>query len=79
METNFEIAMEQLGQAVFEMYGEKTPDELKTLLLCISNGYMLIEWPESQHYMDSEESIFCGGSEDKTGSSAYFVPIRNLL
>jgi len=79
MITNFHIAMEQLGQALFEMYGSDTPEELRNLLTSLGGSYILVRWPESQDYMDDENAIFCGGSEDKTGSSAYFVPIRKVL
>jgi hypothetical protein len=26
-----------------------------------------------------DEALFCGGSEDKTGSSAYFIPIKRII
>ena len=78
-QTTYEIAMECIGQALFEMFGENTPKEVKTLLQTLENGYVLTEFPKSQEYMDLDEAIFCGGSEEKTGSSAYFVPINRVI
>lgn len=47
------------------------------------SGYVLVTWPESQDFMEEDwfedEAIFCGGSEDITGSSAYFIPISKLI
>ena len=78
-QTNYEIAMENIGQALFEMFGENTPEEVKILLQTVENSYVLTEFPASQDYMDLDEAIFCGGSEEKTGSSAYFVPINKVI
>lgn len=48
----------------------------------INEGYFLVRFPEVQEYMEEEwfddEAIFCGGSEDKTGNSAYFIPINKI-
>lgn len=45
--------------------------------------YILIEWPESQDYMEEswfgEEAILAIGKEDITGSSAYFIPEDRLI
>ena len=82
-ETNFEIAMESIGQAVFEMFDKDTPTEVSTLLSNMEDSYVLVQWPESQEYMEEDwfddEALFCGGSEDKTGSSAYFRPIKRII
>lgn len=40
-----------------------------------NQSYILVTWPESQEFIGNKKAIFCGGSEEKTGSSAYFVPI----
>jgi hypothetical protein len=44
--------------------------------------YVLVRWPESQNFMEEEwfedEAILALGSEDMTGSSAYFIPIHRL-
>lgn len=46
-------------------------------------SYVLVQWPESQELMEEEwfdeEAIFCGGSEEKTGGSAYFVPLKRIF
>ena len=45
-------------------------------------SYNLIMWPESQNFMEEEwfedEAILALGSEDITGSSAYFIPTHRL-
>ena len=44
--------------------------------------YVLVRWPDSQDYMEydwfEEEAILALGSEDMTGSSAYFIPINRI-
>ena len=44
----------------------------------MKDNYTLVEWPESQLYMEEkwfqEEAILALGNEEKTGSSAYFIP-----
>lgn len=79
----FENAMECIGQAVFEMYENNTPEEVNTLLNNVSLAYMLVEWPESQNYMEEEwfnkEAVLALGSEDRTGSSAYFIPLKRII
>ena len=81
-QTNYELAIELIGQGMYEIVPEGNKD-VNALLNCIDEGYCLIQWPESQEYMEEEwfkeEAIFCGGSEDKTGSSAYFIPIKRLI
>lgn len=86
---NFENAIEVIGQAVFELLPveDSTNDEIiqaiNNLIDAASKGYVLIEWPESQEFMEEEwfeeEAILALGSEDKTGSSAYFVPIKRIV
>jgi len=82
-ETNFEIAMEAIGQAVFEIFDKNTPIEVSTLLSNMEDCYVLVQWPESQDLMEEEwfdeEAILALGLEDKTGSSAYFVPIKRII
>jgi hypothetical protein len=83
MNKSFENAMEAIGQAVFEMFDKNTPQPVSNLLSIVNEGYVLVQWPESQEYMEEEwfdeEAIFCGGSEDKTGGSAYFIPIKYVV
>ena len=78
-QSNFELGMESIGQALFEMFDINTPKPVKALLSNVKDSYILVEFPESQEFMDEESAIFCGGSEEKTGSSAYFVPIELYL
>ena len=68
---------------IFEMYENNTPEEVNTLLTNVSDAYVLVQWPESQEFMEEEwfeeESILALGSEDKTGSSAYFIPLKRVI
>ena len=88
-QTNFELAIEVIGQGVDELLLVEDPSNddsrkaVHSLLNLARDGYSLVEWPESQEYMEEEwfdeEAIFCGGSEEKTGSSAYFIPINRIV
>lgn len=88
-QTNFEVAVEVIGQAVFELLPieDSTHDEtrhvINSLIKCTENGYVLVEWPESQQFMEEEwfeeEAILALGNEEKTGSSAYFIPIKRVI
>lgn len=65
------------------------PDEAESvncvyrLLDAAAEGYVLIKWPKSQEFMEKEwfkkEAILALGSEDKTGGSAYFIPIKRIV
>lgn len=84
-QTNLEVAIEVIGQAINEYLpkGDSTKDETRNLvnkfLQTARNSHVLFQWPESQEIMEEEEAIFVGGSEDKTGSSAYLLPIERVL
>lgn len=58
-------------------------DRVYRLLDAAAEGYVLIRWPESQNYMEEEwfeeEAILALGSENKTGSAAYFIPIKRIV
>lgn len=49
----------------------------------MKDNYVLVSWPESQDFMECDwfrdEAILALGSEDRTGSSAYFIPIKRYL
>ena len=88
-QTNFELAVEVIGQAVFELLpvedsaNDKTRQSVHNLIDAASEGYVLVQWPESQEYMEEEwfeeGAILALGSEEKTGSSAYFIPIKRII
>lgn len=83
-QTNYESAVELINQGIESLQLEEQETEVVyDLLELVEEGYILIEWPESQEYMEQEwfdeEAILALGSEDKTGSSAYFIPIKRLL
>ncbi len=80
----YEEAIETIGQGVEEL--DMTDEErapLDTFLETVADSYILVAWPQSQEYLEEEwfeeEAIFCGGSEEKTGDSAYFIPIKRIL
>ena len=87
MSYNFELAVEVIGQAIAEdsvsESGQEARKAINSLINCAREGYVLVQWPESQEYMEEEwfdeEAILALGSEDKTGSSAYFIPIMRVL
>lgn len=49
----------------------------------MEENYVLVRWPESQEFMECDwfrdEAILALGSEDVTGSSAYFIPESRIL
>ena len=48
-----------------------------------SDTYILVQWPESQDYMNEpwfqEEAILALGCEEQVGSSAYFIPRNRII
>lgn len=60
----------------------KAVEEVNNFLDAAKESYILVQWPKSQRYMEEDwfdkEAIFCGGSEEKTGPSAYFIPIKRI-
>lgn len=49
----------------------------------MKSSYVLVNWPDSQEYMEEswfgDEAILALGSEEKTGSSAYFIPLQRYI
>lgn len=88
-QTNFELAKEVIGQAIFDLLPPEDPENdesreaVNSLINAVEEGYILVQWPESQDLMEEEwfdkEAILALGSEDKTGSSAFFVPIKRVV
>lgn len=82
MKNNFKDVMEIIGQAIFEL-PEEDVEIVNNFLEIVPESYVLVQWPESQELMEAEwfaeEAILALGSEDKTGSSAYFIPINRLI
>ena len=59
-------------------------DQAKQMLYdIIKESYTLIGWPKCQTYMEEpwfdNEAILALGSEEITGSSAYFIPTRYII
>lgn len=82
MTNNFDEVMEIIGQAIFELSKEDIKIVNK-FLDTVYESYILVQWPDSQELMEAEwfaeEAILALGSEDKTGNSAYFIPINRLI
>ena len=80
---NFNNAVEIISNSLYEMHGKNIPEEANKLMDAIDKGYVLVEWPESQQFMEEdwfdEEAILSLGAEDKTGGSAYFIPIKRIV
>jgi hypothetical protein len=76
--------MAQSHEEAEKIINNLSEKELKNKLIDIlSDGYVLVEWPYSQEFMEEdwfeEEAIAALGSEDKTGSSAYFIPVHKII
>jgi hypothetical protein len=81
MSKKLDTVMEGIGMSVFEMYQEKTPKDIKKLLMLIPEAYTVVTWPEVQDLMEenwfSKEAIL--DVESKFGDSAYLIPIKRIL
>jgi hypothetical protein len=83
MQTKLEDTIEVIGQGIDELGLDKNnPEDKETLdnvnlfIETAQNGYSLVEWPESQTYMEEEwfqEEAILGES------SSYFIPIRRII
>jgi hypothetical protein len=67
---------------VEETINNFTEEEAKNQLISLLNdGYILVQWPYSQEFMDEEwfdEEAILADSE-QVGSSAYFIPIYKTI
>lgn len=84
--TKFENLIEFLSQSLYDkdnIIDEEIKQGANILVNCMASGYVLVEWPNSQIYMEEEwfdeEAILALGAEEKTGSSAYFIPIKRIV
>lgn len=88
MENKLEQVIEVIGNVIFETLpaedseNDEIREDIDNVLEYLENAYILVQWPESQQYMEEEwfdeEAVLALGAEEKTGSSAYFVPIKNI-
>lgn len=85
-QTNFEKIIDTINFALDTGDADKyssNEEDVKNFLEISEDSYCLVQWPESQEYMKEEwfdeEAILALGSEDKTGSAAYFIPIKRLI
>lgn len=87
--SNKKLTFDEIIQTISQDVDENTlgnPEinkQVKYFLNTVTDGYVLVQWPESQEYMEEEwfndEAILALGSEDITGSSAYFIPIKRIV
>ena len=93
--TTLEKIYEVLGESVFEMLSaeedvsENPQDptlnsivmEIGNFLELTHNSYILVQWPDSQEYMDEDwfasEAIL--DHESKFGHSAYFILLKRII
>lgn len=77
--------VETIGQSVYEntLGNPEINKQVGDFLNTVTDGYVLVTFPKSQEYMEEEwfddEAILALGSEDITGSSAYFIPIKRVV
>jgi hypothetical protein len=89
IKTKFEAAIRFIRESTSDILNPENNENnekvkiINDILDHTENGYCLIQWPESQEYMEEdwfhEEAILALGSEDKTGDSAYFIPIKRII
>lgn len=87
--SNINEAIEMIRQAIFDYLppedskNNEIREVINNLLNIVEYGYVLVKWPESQNFMEEdwfeEEAILALGSENITGSSAYFIPIKRVV
>ena len=91
--TNLERGIEVIGEAIHDYMGlsssnpkEKIEiDNVNQLLENASKGFVLVEFPESQEYMEcdwfEEESVLCNDRKllKRKEYAAYFIPIARIL
>lgn len=78
---NFENAMEAIGQGVYELdMNEEESKDVNTLLSLTREAYILVQWPESQEFMEEEwfekEAVLDINNE---AGSTYFIPLKYLI
>lgn len=87
--TNLENTLEIIGQGMDllllpeDSNNNESRQLVHTFLNTAANSYVLVEWPESQEFMDEdwfeEEAVCAVGSEDRFGSAAYFIPLKRVI
>lgn len=87
--TKWEWFIEVVGQAVHEHLSTGKPEdkkaleEISSIFGTIQNAEILVQWPESQDFMEEEwfdeEATLALGNEDEVGSSAYYIPLKRII
>jgi hypothetical protein len=74
---NFKKSVELINQSI-----DEAKQTINYLVNYIEEGYVLVQWPESQKFMEEDwfedEAILASENEIGIGSSAYFIPIKRL-
>lgn len=81
--SKFEEIKEIIGSECidFRQLSDEDIELLGKFMNLASDAYVLVEWPDSQVFMDEdwfeEEAIL--DTEAKFGSSAYFIPLKRII
>ena len=81
-QTNFELVVDIVKQAVSELLSpeDSQNDEVRTavnnLINAAEEGYVLIQWPYSQDFMEEE---WFDDEAFLSDNSSYFIPIKRIL
>ena len=67
---------------VEDIKNASTRQEINQVISIIGNSYVLVQWPNSQQYMDEpwfdKEAILAHDMGD-ISSGAYFIPLKRLI
>ena len=82
MENKLDIIIEVIGNAVFENLPVEDPEndeirqDISSVLGCLENAYVLVQWPKSQQFMEEEwfdeEAVL-------SDESSYFIPLNRII
>lgn len=82
MENKLEQVIEVIGNVIFETLpaedseNDEIREDIDNVLEYLENAYILVQWPESQQYMEEEwfdeEAVL-------SDESSYFIPLNRLI
>lgn len=76
----FDDVEEIIGQAIFDnnIHPEEFPN-VHNYLDMAKNAYVLVQWPESQEYMEGNDWFEEEAILNINEPAAYFIPIKRLI